>query len=90
MLDKPPLVKHTAYMDFKEATDGILDRISHEKLAEALGVSVASIRQARLPTDAKAYRTPPKHWKDTIIRLAERRIMHYRQLIDAIRKKGPE
>jgi hypothetical protein len=85
MLDKPPLVKHSAYMTFKEATDGLFGRISHEDLAEALGVSVASIRQARLPETAKAYRHPPPNWEDKIIRLSERRIMHYRQLIDRVR-----
>jgi hypothetical protein len=73
-------------MDFKEATDDLFDRTTHEQLAEALGVSVALIRQSRLPAQAKAYRTPPKHWKDAVIRLAERRIMHYRQLIDQLRK----
>ena len=77
-------------MDFKEATDGLFDRISHENLAEALGVSVASIRQARLPETAKAYRQPPTGWQDQIIRLSERRIMHYRQLIDRIRKNKSE
>jgi DNA-binding GntR family transcriptional regulator len=72
-------------MDFKEATDSLFDRISHEELAEALGVSVASIRQARLPETAKAYRNPPPGWQDKVIRLSERRIMHFRQLIDHIR-----
>jgi len=77
-------------MKFKDATDGLFDRISHEDLAEALGVSVASIRQARLPETAKAYRQPPPGWEDKAIRLSERRIMHYRQLIDRIRKDRSE
>jgi hypothetical protein len=85
MIDKPPLVKHSAYMNFKEATDGLFDRISHEELAGALGVSVASIRQARLPEKAKAFRQPPAGWQDKVIRLSERRIMHYRQLIERVR-----
>jgi hypothetical protein len=76
-------------MNFKDATDGLLDRISHEELAEALGVSVASIRQARLPERARAFRAPPKSWEDTLIRMAERRVMHYRQLIDQIRREAP-
>lgn len=72
-------------MNFKEATDGLFDRVSHEELAEALAVSVASIRQARLPETARAYRRPPTSWEDKIIRMAERRIMHYRQLIERVR-----
>jgi hypothetical protein len=76
-------------MNFKEATDGLFDRISHEDLAEALGVSVASIRQARLPETAKAHRQPPKAWQDKVIRLAESHIMRYRKLIDQVRKMDP-
>jgi hypothetical protein len=88
MLDKPPSVKHSAYMNFKDATDGLFDRISHDELAEALGVSVASIRQARLPEGANASRKPPPGWEDQIIRLSERRIMHYRQLIERVRQEA--
>jgi DNA-binding GntR family transcriptional regulator len=77
-------------MNFKETTDGIFDRVSHEELADALGVSVASIRQARLPATAKAYRQPPAAWQDRVIRMAERQIMHYRQLIERIRKNKSE
>jgi DNA-binding GntR family transcriptional regulator len=68
-------------MNFKEATDGLFDRISHEELAEALGVSVASIRQARLSAVAKAYREPPRDWKGAVIRLAEKRLAHYNRLV---------
>jgi hypothetical protein len=69
-------------MNFKEATDGLFDRISHEELADALGISVASIRQARLSADAKAHRESPKDWEGAVIRLAEKRVLHYRRLID--------
>lgn len=73
-------------MNFKDATDGLFDRISHEELADALGVSVASIRQARLPETAKARREAPKNWQEAVIRLAEKRLKHYRQLIEQLRK----
>lgn len=64
-------------MDFQAATDGLFSRVDHEDLAKALGVSVASIRQARLKPDASARRrrlptgTPPtyewpKNASDTI------------------------
>jgi hypothetical protein len=75
-------------MTFKEATDALFERVSHQELADALGLSVASVRQARLPETAKAYRQPPSAWQDRVIRLAERRVMHYRQLIDRVRKEG--
>jgi hypothetical protein len=75
-------------MNFKEATDGLFDRISHEELAQALGISVASIRQARLDPKAKAYRQPPENWVGAIIQLAEGRVWHYRKLIEQVRKAG--
>jgi hypothetical protein len=87
MIDNRSEVNGTAYMDFKKATDGLFERISHEDLADALGVSVASIRQARLTPTAKAYREPPPNWHDAIVRLAERRVWHYRQLINDVRGK---
>ena len=75
-------------MDFRAATDGLFDRVDHEDLAKELGVSVATIRQARLGQNASARRTPPTGWREAVIRLAERRIMHYRQLIDKLRTEG--
>jgi len=89
MLDKPSFVKHSAYMNFKEATDGLFDRISHEQLAESLGISVASIRQARLTPTAKAYREPPKGWENAVIRLAENQTLRLRRLIASIKKDDP-
>jgi hypothetical protein len=74
-------------MDFKEATDGLFNRLSHEELADALGISVASIRQARLSPTANAFREPPKGWENAVIRLAEKRVWHYRRLIDQVRGK---
>ncbi len=72
-------------MDFKEATDGLFDRVDHEDLAEFLGVSVATVRQARLQPEAKAHRSPPVEWRDAVIRLAEARVWHYRSLIETLR-----
>ena len=57
-------------MDFRQATDGLFDRIDHSELAKALGVSIASIRQARLNAEASAHRSPPAEWRKAVIRLA--------------------
>lgn len=88
MVDKPPTVKHTAYMNFKDATDALFSGVSHADLAERLGVSVASIRQARLDQGAKAYRSAPNNWEEAVIRIAETQIMRYRKLIDDVRREG--
>jgi hypothetical protein len=68
-------------MDFREATENLCAGVSHEELAKALGVSVATVRQARLRPDAKAHRSPPGDWKSAVIRLAERRVSQYRRLL---------
>ncbi len=54
-------------MSFKEATDVLFDQADHSDLAKVLGVSVATIRQARLNPSAKAHRTPPKDWPYAVL-----------------------
>jgi hypothetical protein len=72
-------------MDFREATDQLFDQVNHAELAEALGVSVATIRQARLSDEARGRRAPPREWEDAVLTLAERRLRHYRKLIESVR-----
>lgn len=88
MIDSVQFVNMSAYMDFKEATDGLFAGLDHKELAKALGVSVASIRQARLKPEAKAHRAPPDRWENSVIRLAEERVWHYRKLIEHLRKSA--
>ncbi len=71
-------------MDFRDATDGLCAKVDHEDIARALGVSVQTVRQARLTDNTKAYREPPREWQDAVIRLAEERVWHYRKLIEKI------
>jgi hypothetical protein len=72
-------------MDFKKATDELFDRVDHAELAQALGVSIATIRQARLNAEASAHRSAPSAWRDAVIRLAEERVGHYTRLIEEVR-----
>jgi len=71
-------------MTFKKATDRLFSRVDHEDLAKALKVSVASIRQARLSPNALAHRSPPPDWETAVLRLAEERVLHFRELIEEI------
>lgn len=75
-------------MTFKEATDRLFSCVTHADLAKALRASVPAIRQARLTPTAKAYRAPPEEWEAAVVRLAEERVWHYRQLIEQIRKRS--
>jgi transposase len=71
-------------MNFREATESLCAGVSHQELAQALGVSIATVRQARLRSDAKAHRSPPENWKPAVKRLAEERLAQYRRLLDSL------
>jgi hypothetical protein len=72
-------------MNFRQATDELFAKVDHEDLARALGVSVASIRQARLKENANAHRSPPGEWRSAVIRLAQEKADRYRRLADELR-----
>jgi hypothetical protein len=84
------VVNGSAYMNFRNATDSLFDTVSHADLAKALGVSVPSIRQARLAEGSKARRSPPDGWERAVISLAERRIRRYQMLIGRLGKHHKE
>ena len=67
-------------MDFKKTTDQLFARVTHEDLANALGVSVALIRQARLDSSAEAHRSPPDGWEKAVSALAKAQERRFRQL----------
>jgi hypothetical protein len=73
-------------MEFRDAVDSVCDRIDHDDVAKALGVSVQTIRQARLDPKTQAHRSPPNEWQYALIRLAEERVWHYRKLIEELRQ----
>ena len=72
-------------MKFHEAVDALCTPLTHQDVAKALGVSVQTVRQARLNEVSDAFRAPPKNWKTAIIRLAESRVLHYRKLIERLK-----
>ena len=72
-------------MNFKDATDILFSHVRQEELAEMMGISVASIRQARLIQDSKAYRTPPVGWEKAVIKLAEQHSKQLLSLADKLR-----
>jgi hypothetical protein len=77
-------VNEVIYMDFRKATDELCARIDHDDIAGALGVSIQTVRQARMAPDVPAHRSPPDQWEKVLIRLAEERLSHYRKLIDRL------
>lgn len=79
------IVNQSAYMDFKKATDTLFDRVGHSELAEEIGASVASIRQARLKADTAAHRTAPAGWESAVAKLAEARAKRLLRLAEQLR-----
>ncbi len=71
-------------MDYRAATDILTRCYSLDDLAAALGVSVQSVKQARLDPGASGYRSPPPGWQQAVIRLAESRIDELRDLRDTL------
>jgi hypothetical protein len=82
MQDAPTIFVYA--MKFREAVDVLCASLSHEDVAKALGVSLQSVRQARLSEESTAFRAPPKNWKNAIIRLAEARMTHYPKLVEKL------
>jgi hypothetical protein len=74
------------YMIFREAVDALCISLNHEDVAKALGVSLQTVRQARMRQGTSAFRAPPKNWKAAIIRLAEGRASHYRKLSQKLKR----
>jgi hypothetical protein len=73
-------------MDFQDAIDRLGERVTHEQVARALGVSVASVRQYRLSPEAKAHRSPPDTWRKVLARLAKERSRELKALANELER----
>lgn len=71
-------------MDFRTAANILGRQISTADMAEAIGVSSHSVRQARLVEGAPGYRNPPKGWRSAFLNLAIHRIEELRRLAEDI------
>ena len=71
-------------MDFKRATEELMAGMTRGEIAEALGVSEATVRQARLGPTAKAHRSPPDGWEGTLARVARQRAERLAKLADRL------
>jgi hypothetical protein len=60
-------------MNFRKATDALLESVTLEDLASALGVSTQAVRQARAAEGTTSYRQPPPGWEGGVRSLAAQR-----------------
>jgi hypothetical protein len=75
-------------MDFRTAV-GILGRqITTQEIADAIGLSRYTIRQARLQEGAVGHRSPPRHWRKLLLTLATARRDELNSLINELEKGG--
>ena len=72
-------------MDFKKITDALYARITSDDLAKEAGVSVQSMRQARMGTEKGGKRSPPPGWAQAAMRLAEKQAKHFQKLAEKLR-----
>lgn len=59
-------------LDFREASDQLTECVTHGEIAREAGVSVQSIRVARLDRGSSGYRSPPADWPAVLARVARR------------------
>lgn len=71
-------------MDFKTATDRVAGCISHAEIAAAAGVSVQTVRQARLDPSAPGHRPPPAGWRGVLASLVRNRARELTSFAEAL------
>lgn len=68
-------------MNFRQATDELIEGVTLEDLAKALGVHVQAVRQARAIEGSAAYRRPPANWEAATAKLANARAKRLERLV---------
>lgn len=71
-------------MNFKEATDLLIQRVTVADIAEACGSHVNSVERARLDPNTRSYREPPPTWVRAVARLARERGVQLVSLADRL------
>ena len=71
-------------MNFKQATDALMESVTMEDLAKEMGVSVQALRQARAAENSTARRSPPAGWEVGVKKLAEVRATRLKKLASAM------
>lgn len=69
--------------DFQTATDALLATPKLDELAEAIGCSVASVKQARMKAGG-GHRSPPPGWEAGVARLARQKAVLLQKLADKL------
>jgi len=72
-------------VNFKDATDVLIERVTLVDIAEACGSHPNSVERARLQPGTKNFRGPPANWQAAVIALAQARIVALHDLLNRLR-----
>jgi hypothetical protein len=78
-------------LEYKEATDRLLERITTADLASELGVSQNTIARARLDPATRDFRPPPSGWQEAVGRLADdraSRLLKLKEALDSVSREA--
>ena len=75
-------------MNFKDATDQLIDRVTLPEIAAACGASVNSVERARMNPGSNSYRNPPLGWEVAVARLARARGGDLLRLADVLEERA--
>lgn len=73
-------------MNFKQATDALLESVTLEDLAKELGASIQALRQARAAESSTAHRAPPTGWNGAVAKLARRQAARMVRIADHLER----
>ena len=71
-------------MNFKDATDQLIGRVTLPEIAAACGASVNAVERARMDPEGTSYRNAPPGWEIAVARLARERGGNLLRLADAL------
>ena len=73
-------------MDFKTACDHLTNCPTHADIAQAAGIGVQTVRQARMDPASSGYRAPPVRWENAVAKLARERARELVWLAEQLRR----
>jgi hypothetical protein len=71
-------------VNFKDATDELIGRVTLPEIAAACGASVNAVERARMDPKGSSYRNAPPGWEIAVARLARERGGDLLRLADAL------
>jgi hypothetical protein len=75
-------------MNFKDATDQLIYRVTLPEIAAACRASVNAVERARMDPASNSYRSPPPKWEVAVAQLARERGGDLLRLADVLEERA--